>query len=545
MAKYRITGPDGGTYEITAPDDASEADVLAYAQRNAGMTKAPEVEALASTPPPVSARQAEDQSMAALGKYEKSPEAAMNALPKGLRVPLQTLRDSVTGIGQGLTFNFGDEIQAGLATPLEMIRNKTTDIGGSYDSALKNARGENKLAETRSPVANTIGQVAGGMAAGGTAQQGGLTLLNAAKPTIGSMALRGAGEGAAYGAAYGFGGGEGGFDNRINDAVKQGGMGAVTGGAVGGFAGRSAQKAANATIPTTQQLKTAGNQAYQQADQAGLVISPQSFSAAVDDIAIRMQSEGMDKTIHPKALAALQRLTEAQGGTPSLREIDTLRRVVKSAGASIDPSERRLANIMTEKLDDFVSNLKPTDVVAGDAVKATSALNKGRDYWSRMRKSEMIEEAVKKAENRAASTGSGGNADNAIRQNIRAILDNPKKSRGFTQEERELMQRVVKGGPVQNVARLLGKLSPQGNGLMMMLHGAGGVASGGATIPLAVAGYGAKKFADSATPRNVDALSRAIRSGGSLPQPQMLPAQQRALLDAVIRGSAQQGGLLD
>jgi hypothetical protein len=38
MAKYRITGPDG-TYEITAPDDASEADILAYAQRNAGMVK--------------------------------------------------------------------------------------------------------------------------------------------------------------------------------------------------------------------------------------------------------------------------------------------------------------------------------------------------------------------------------------------------------------------------------------------------------------------------------------------------------------------------
>lgn len=34
MAKYQITAPDGGTYEITAPDDASEADVLTYAQKN-------------------------------------------------------------------------------------------------------------------------------------------------------------------------------------------------------------------------------------------------------------------------------------------------------------------------------------------------------------------------------------------------------------------------------------------------------------------------------------------------------------------------------
>lgn len=34
MAKYRITAPDGGTYEVSAPDTASEAEVLAYAQKN-------------------------------------------------------------------------------------------------------------------------------------------------------------------------------------------------------------------------------------------------------------------------------------------------------------------------------------------------------------------------------------------------------------------------------------------------------------------------------------------------------------------------------
>lgn len=32
MARYRITGPDGGTYEVTAPEGASEQDVLRYVQ---------------------------------------------------------------------------------------------------------------------------------------------------------------------------------------------------------------------------------------------------------------------------------------------------------------------------------------------------------------------------------------------------------------------------------------------------------------------------------------------------------------------------------
>lgn len=36
MARFRITGPDGGTYEVTAPDDANEQQVLEYVRANAG-----------------------------------------------------------------------------------------------------------------------------------------------------------------------------------------------------------------------------------------------------------------------------------------------------------------------------------------------------------------------------------------------------------------------------------------------------------------------------------------------------------------------------
>lgn len=36
MAKFRITGPDGGTYEVEAPDDASETQVMEYVRSNQG-----------------------------------------------------------------------------------------------------------------------------------------------------------------------------------------------------------------------------------------------------------------------------------------------------------------------------------------------------------------------------------------------------------------------------------------------------------------------------------------------------------------------------
>lgn len=41
MPTYRITGPDGGTFEVTAPDGASEVDVLSYVQSQASSTPIP------------------------------------------------------------------------------------------------------------------------------------------------------------------------------------------------------------------------------------------------------------------------------------------------------------------------------------------------------------------------------------------------------------------------------------------------------------------------------------------------------------------------
>lgn len=49
MAKYQITSPDGQKYEVTAPDDASQDEVLAYAQRSFKMASQPKQEA---TPKP-------------------------------------------------------------------------------------------------------------------------------------------------------------------------------------------------------------------------------------------------------------------------------------------------------------------------------------------------------------------------------------------------------------------------------------------------------------------------------------------------------------
>lgn len=51
MGKFRITSPDGQTFEVTAPDGASQEEVMSYVQRNAGMMARPDAQ---PAPQPVS-----------------------------------------------------------------------------------------------------------------------------------------------------------------------------------------------------------------------------------------------------------------------------------------------------------------------------------------------------------------------------------------------------------------------------------------------------------------------------------------------------------
>lgn len=506
MPVFELQGPDGATYQIEAPD--------------------------------------QDTAVAAFQRIGQPPQQPRADVPRAGLTDLAT---------QGVSFGFADEVGASGAATGAFLR--TLQETGSIDQASK-AAGEaynRRLGEIRQgirdvraehPIAATAAEVAGGLATGGTLARGGVTLLNAARPTVPSMVARGAAEGAAYGALHGFGTGEG-LEDRTRRAASGAAVGGAAGGAMGLAGGALARRAARRTVPTSQDLRRAADAAYDAADRAGVVVSDQSFSNVVDDIANAARQAGIDRTIHPKATAALSRLQSEVGKQPTLRELDTLRRVLKSAAASSEADERRVAQIMIEKLDDYITGLSPSDVVAGDASAASRALREARRFWSRFRKAEMIDEAVEAAVLRASSTGSGGNADNAIRQNIRAILTNPKRARMFTEEERRLMKRVVEGGRLQNLARWLGKMSPQGNGLALMLHLFSGSATGGATLPLAGVGAAAKAIADRATPRNVNALLDAVRLG-QIPAAPQLTGPQQALIEGLLVTGAQQGqGLLN
>ncbi len=348
-----------------------------------------------------------------------------------------------------------------------------------------------------------------------------------ALPTI----LQGAKSGAGVGALFGAGEGEG-LSQRATNAAVGAGLGGAIGGAVPAVANRvlGARSGKAPIVPTIDDLTSRSQSLYARSESAGVTFSPQGTSrlaASIDSAARKAQ---INKDLHPDATAALKVVQDMNGKTPTLAQVDQLRQVIKDAAASPKAGDRRVAMAMSERLDDVIGTLGKGDVIGPDPKTAVADLVDARRLWSRKAKAEIIEEAVLKAERRAASTGSGGNVENATRQNIRAILDNPKKARLFTKEERAAMDKVVRGSKSQDLARLVGKLSPSGNGLMAAL-GIGATVANPVLAAAPVAGIVGKAVSEGMAARNVKMLEELVRRGASSPNPhRKLSATERFVI---------------
>lgn len=413
--------------------------------------------------------------------------------------------------------------------PSDSTVSQAPNWGERYAENLERENKKDKTFEADRPITSTGLQLAGGVA-------GTLPMVMAAPAAFGagsgSLTAR-AGASALSGAALGGADAAARSGGDAQSTLMGSGLGLGLGGAtpalasgIGKVASALGSKLKPGAVPSIEELEQAASTAFRKVDDAGIRIAQPKFSSAMQDIARAMQGTGLDETITPKSMAAIKRLQKASTSSPTIGEVSLLRQVASNAAGSLEKPDARIGSKIVGAVDDFVGGLTPGDLVSGD-VGALPALKEARALWASKSKAEVIEDAIKRAENRAASSGSGGNVDNTIRQNIRSILDSPKKSRGFTDDERAALEKIVRDR--SRVARALGKLSPSGSGLMTALHSYGGIASGGATLPLAAAGAGAKMIGDRATRANVAALMRTIQNGGTAPvSPLSLPARDGA-----------------
>ncbi len=204
------------------------------------------------------------------------------------------------------------------------------------------------------------------------------------------------------------------------------------------------------SAPTQDELRVTATGIYNSLDSAGVRIPAQSFDGLVSDITAVMRREGFDADLHPRVGAMLRRLGEDAGTPKSLQEMDILRRVGRASATSLDRDERRLGRIITNRMDDFLDSQQGV-IPGGQEVGA--AFRSARDLWGRLRRSEILDDAVRDAENQASGF------ENGIRTQFRSILKKINKGTltGFTDDEVSGIRQVVQGTNAGNMARFLGK----------------------------------------------------------------------------------------
>jgi hypothetical protein len=249
----------------------------------------------------------------------------------------------------------------------------------------------------------------------------------------------------------------------------------------------------------------------------------QLHSQVVDDLT----EFGYDADLHPRIKTALGKIEKLasdadEAGNPihaTLKGLDTTRKVVKSAGDSLVKGEQALAGKIAERIDDLVARLdQPGNAIMGDAAKGAEAIKEARALWHQQSKAQLIDNAINGAKLRASTTGSGGNVENAIRQELRNLLTNRKTARAFSKEEKNAMMRVIRGSASQNVLRGIGKMAPSGIVSGGLSAGASAAIfspvlgpAGAAVLP--AAGFAAKQAADRGTRLQAEALHKAALGG--------------------------------
>ena len=359
------------------------------------------------------------------------------------------------------------------------------------------------------PVATFAGNVAG--------QMGALPVPALKAASLPLQMLKGGAEGAGLGYSQSTVEGESPAVNAMTTAAIGTALPAVLGGAKTAYSGLkeklSESSMKKAAAPTVEALKNTAREVYKQIDDLGAVVNSSRVDGLVRDLNSTVKGEGFNSRIHPKVAAALDEFNQVAGTNQPISNIDTLRKVARSAASSMEPDEARLGSIMVGKIDDFVDNLDSKSLIGGNADEVGAKFKDARQLWQRARKADDIDLIFERAKNQASGF------ENGLRTQFRSLLNNKKRIRGYTPEEVAAMQQVVRGGGIENTAKAIGKFGfSEGQASSMLLGSlgvAGGAAMGGGAGAVAVPliGQVSKNLAQKLTRNNAELVSQLVRSG--------------------------------
>jgi hypothetical protein len=238
------------------------------------------------------------------------------------------------------------------------------------------------------------------------------------------------------------------------------------------------------------------------------------------------QTFGIDRDTSPKSFNALDVLDRRLSEKPQIttEDIEIARRKLDSAASDFNnKTDQKTAGLLRKGLEGFIENPPPRAVPNerfDDAMRAAGLMKEARGNYGAAARSETLDKLAEKADRQAAVANSGLNLDNTLRQRVNSLLNDPKKIRGFSDEEKAALNEVAMGTPSRNAIRYASNLLGGGGGLGAVTAGlASGILGAAAGGPAGAAlggvppvlGLLAKKYSAGATRNALETANEMVR----------------------------------
>lgn len=423
MPKFRVTSPDGKTYEVNAPEGATQEQAIEYIKSQQSSQPTPQQEAAPIDQPQAAPIPLWDKFKTGLGDITQGISQAYAHMPALDSNP--TMADEANRIEQAKRLGpIADASLAKRETDWQNRRAASGDAGMEWMRIAGNIAASAPMMAAITPTSaagSVLGAIGRGAAVGG---------INAGLQPVTS-------------GDYGL------------EKSKQIALGGATGGAFSGIGygiGKGVSALANkaagtAEAPTLESIRNSARQSYKAAEDAGVVVKPEAFKSFVDELPGKL--EGFRPRIAPKAADVIESFKDdiASGKTISLDALDELRQVASGAAKTMDRNEVRLISSIVDKLDEFVNNLKPEQIAAGNADEGVSALNTARETWRKFSKLRTVSDIVDIGENL--------NDANWTKNQFRAIVRKPRLFNQYSPEEQSVIKDIAKTGNTEILAKMI------------------------------------------------------------------------------------------
>lgn len=487
MPTYVVTAPDGKEYEITAPEGATQEQVLQYAQANYGK--------------PAQAKEEQD-----LGS-------------KILRQLGLTARAGITGVAS-LPAMLAEPIAAAVGVPDQMgrLQKTLTQLG---------------LPEPQGGLERAVQAGAGAMAAvpAQAALAGASPLLAPLRQNIGTqIAVAGPAGMAAQTAA-----------EKVTETTESPTAGLVAGFLAGTAAGKAVGKGAaavgdkRAPSLSLDEIKARAKQQYQVMQDQGVAVKPKSVLDAFDNIESSMRKAGFDPEVvdtHKPVFQQLQSLKNAVGTERvDFARLDKMRSQLTDLRSSNDAATRKYAGQAVVELDSYIAGLGPKDIMAdkGSLDAAVKAVVNARQDWRNMSKASVLEDALNTAEAKAldpkASEGE------LLRRQLINLAANKNKMRQFSDEEQAAIRKAAKGGTLDPLLAFAARFNPERSQLVAAGTVGAGMANPALGVGIGLGGFAADKALGAFRRQAAQQLVRDVASGNL--KPEEVSMAYRAMLSSV------------